>query len=166
MSEELNNLVYDNTKVTFTCQTNNIATSDELDAAYLYQDKMGTNYSKSKGVVRAFNLVGVSLILTASAIKGGNVISNAFAPKYPTVSKPNYALVDNTFTAEFTITNAGKYKVYYHLVVNEEEVLKEDCSEETTYSVEYSHLRANDECSFYIEYNNKMIVEHVFKVGV
>ena len=128
MSEELNNLVFDNTKVTFTGNTNNIATSDELEASNLYQDKMGTNYSRSKAVVRAFNFVGVSLILTASAIKGGNVISNAFAPKYPSVSEPVYSLDANTFTAEFTITNSGKYEVYYHLTVNEEEDLKENCS--------------------------------------
>lgn len=69
MSEELNTLSYDNTKVTFTPNVNNIATSDELTAAPLYQDKMGTAYSKSKAVVRAFNVAGISLILTAAAIK-------------------------------------------------------------------------------------------------
>ena len=50
MENEFNTLVYENTKVTFTGKTDNIATSDELTAAPLYQDKMGTNYSQSKMV--------------------------------------------------------------------------------------------------------------------
>lgn len=166
MSEELNNLTFDNTKITFTGKTDNIATSDELDAALLYQDKMGTNYSRSKNVVRAFNFVGISLILTAAAIKSGNIISNIFAPNYPKVSDAVYAVNGETFTAEFTISNKGSYEVYYRLMVNEQEVLKEDCSEEKAYNVEYSHLQANDECEFYIEYNEKVIEKHTFKVEV
>ena len=63
MENELNALVYDNTKITFTGKTDNTATSDELTAAPLYQDKMGTNYSKSKTVVRVFNLTGISFIV-------------------------------------------------------------------------------------------------------
>ena len=166
MSEELNNLTFDNTKITFTGKTDNIATSDELDAALLYQDKMGTNYSRSKNVVRAFNFVGISLILTAAAIKSGNIISNIFAPNYPKVSDAVYAVNGETFTAEFTISNKGSYEVYYRLMVNDQEVLKEDCSGEKTYNVEYSHLQANDECEFYIEYNEKVIEKHTFKVEV
>lgn len=166
MSEELNNLTFDNTKITFTGKTDNIATSDELDATLLYQDKMGTNYSKSKNVVRAFNFVGISLILTAAAIKSGNIISNVFAPKYPKVSDVAYNVDGETFTAEFTINNKGSYEVYYCLIVNDQEVLKEDCSEEKTYNVEYSHLLPNDECEFYIEYNEKVIEKHTFKVEV
>lgn len=164
MSEELNNLIFDNTKITFTGQTNNIATSDELEASFLYQDKMGTNYSKSKNVVRAFNFVGISLILTAAAIKTGNIISNAFASNYPTVSSKLYLVNNDTFTAEFVISNKGGYEVYYYLMVNDQEVLREDCSEEKTYNVEYSHLQANDECGFYIEYNQKIIEKHEFKM--
>ena len=166
MSEELNNLVFDNTKITFTGKTDNIATSDELEAALLYQDKMGTNYSKGKTVVRAFNFVGISLILTAAAIKTGNIISNPFMKSKPTVSETAYAIKDNTFTAQFSVTNPSQYEVFYYLKVNDQEVLKEDCSEERTYTVEYSHLRANDECSFYIEYNNKIIDSYEFKVEV
>lgn len=166
MSEELNNLTFDNTKVTFTGKTDNIATSDELEASFLYQDKMGTRYSRSKMVVRAFNFVGVSLILTAAAIKTGNIVSNAYVPNYPKVSETVYNVSEQTFTAQFTVANKGNYVVVYYLTVNEQEVLKEDCSEEKTYNVEYSRLQANDECGFYIEYNNKVIEKHTFKVEV
>ena len=166
MSEELNNLTFDNTKITFSPNTNNIATSDELEASFLYQDKMGTNYSKSKNVVRAFNFVGISLILTAAAIKSGNIISNAFAAKLPKANDVTYSVESGTFKAEFVIENKGKYEVYYYLRVNEQEVLKEDCSEEKTYNVEYSHLQVNDECSFYIQYNNKIVEKYDFKMEV
>ena len=164
--DELNNLVFDNTKVTFTGQTDNIATSDELEASLLYQDKMGTNYSKSKMAVRAFNFVGVSLILTAAAIKTGNIVSNVFAPAAPTVSDITYQCEDKMFTADFTITNSGKYEIFYYLTVNDEQVLKESCKEEKTYHIEYSNLQANDDCKFYIEYNDKCLEEYAFKVEV
>ena len=60
--------------------SNNIATSDELEAAPIYQDKMGTAYSKSKHITRAFNVAGISLILTAAAIKtGGETVLNSLA---------------------------------------------------------------------------------------
>lgn len=164
MNEELNNLSFNNTNITFTGQTNNTATSDELEASLLYQDKMGTNYSRSKMVVRAFNFVGISLILTAAAIKTGNIVSNAFARKVPTVSSQSYSVQGEAFSASFTISNPGKYEVYCYLTVNNEEVLREDCSEEKTYNVEYSHLQANDDCNFYIEYNSSVIEKHTFVV--
>ena len=167
MSEELNNLVFDNTKVTFDPQPNNAATSDELEAALMYQDKMGTNYSKSKMAVRAFNFVGVSLILTAAAIKTGNIVSNVFAPAAPSVTDVSYNITESTFTADFTVVNKGQKKdVYYSFIVNEIEVLKEDCSKEQTYHVEYPNLQIDDECGFYINYGDTVIETKEFKVEV
>ena len=166
MSEEFNNLTFDNTKVTFTGTTNNIATSDELEAAYLYQDKMGTNYSKSKTAVRAFNFVGISLILTAAALKTGNIISNAFAPTKPTVSEFAPLVEDDTFKATFVISNPSKLDVFYYLTVNGEDSEKVDCSEEKTYDVEYSHLQVNDECTFYVKYSKTVVYTYEFKVEV
>ena len=84
MANELNELTYNNTPITFTGKTDNIATSDETKAPLLYQDKMGTVYSKSKAVRRAFNFAGISLILTAVAIKTGSLISNVYILNPPT----------------------------------------------------------------------------------
>ena len=78
MANEINDLTYNNVNITFTGQTNNIATSDEVTASPIYQDKMGTVYSRSKSVTRAFNFAGISLILTAAAIKTGSLISNVY----------------------------------------------------------------------------------------
>ena len=169
MANELNDLVYDNTKVTFTGATDNIATSDELDAPLMYQTKMGTNYSRGKSVVRAFNFAGISLILTAAAIKTGSLISNVYILNPPSVSEANYVLENQTFDAEFTISNQGKYHVYYFLYVNDKQVLKEDCSEEKTYFVSYDKLSIGDKGRFYIEFSNevdykKVIENYTFKV--
>ena len=169
MANELNDLVYDNAKVTFTGATNNTAQSDELDAPLMYQTKMGTNYSRSKSVVRAFNFAGISLILTAAAIKTGSLISNVYILNPPSISEINYVIENQKFDAEFTISNKGKYHINYFLYVNDEQVLKEDCSEEKTYCVSYDELSIGDQCRFYIEFSNevdykKVIENYEFKV--
>ena len=154
MNEELNNLAFDNTKVTFTGKTNNIATSDELEASLLYQDKMGTKYSKSKMALKVFNFAGVSLILTAAAIKTGTLLSNAFVLNPPSISEESYSVIDHTFKAEFKVSNPNSYHVLAYLKVNEEVAFEEDCSEAKEYVIEYSHLQANDDCTFYIKFDN------------
>ena len=156
MDGELNNLTYNNTNITFTNNVNNIATSDETTASPLYQDKMGTAYSRSKSVARAFNFVGISLILTAAAIKTGSLIANAYVLNPPSLSNQNYVLVDHTFKAEFTVSNPMKYKITAYLFINENEeaVIKEDCTEQKEYLIEYSGLTKGDSGRFYIEFTN------------
>lgn len=169
MANELNDLLYDNTKVTFTGKTDNIAQSDELDAPLMYQTKMGTNYSKGKSVVRAFNFAGISLILTAAAIKTGSLISNVYILNPPSISEAHYLVENNSFSADFIVSNKGKYHITYYLYVNEEKVLSEDCSEEKTYKVNYDDLFVGDKGRFYIEFTNdvdykKVIENYIFEV--
>lgn len=154
MNEELNNLAFDNTKVAFTGKTNNIATSDELEASYLYQDKLGTNYSRSKMALKVFNFTGISLILTAAAIKTGSLISNAYILNPPSISNEAYMVEDNTFKAQFTVSNPNDYTVMAYFRVNNMEVLSEDCSEPQEYLIEYGGLKINDDCTFYIKFTN------------
>lgn len=156
MANEINDLTYNNVNITFTGQTNNIATSDEVTASPIYQDKMGTVYSRSKSVTRAFNFAGISLILTAAAIKTGSLISNVYILNPPSVKEATYKVESSSFIAEFTISNLGKYQIYYYLVINEQEVLKEDCSEEKEYYITYDGLNIGDEGRFYIEFNNRV----------
>ena len=169
MANELNDLVYDNTKITFTGKTDNIATSDELEAPLMYQTKMGTNYSRSKSVVRAFNFAGISLILTAAAIKTGSLISNVYILNPPAVENATYQVEEQIFTAEFDISNKGKYHISYFLYVNDKEVLTEECSEEKTYNLSYEDLEVGDTGRFYIQFTNgvdykKIIDSYDFKV--
>ena len=109
-----------------------------------------------RSVVRAFNFAGISLILTAAAIKTGSLISNVYILNPPSVKDATYEVETHTFTGEFTISNLGKYQISYFLTVNGEEVLKEDCSEEKSYLVTYENLKQGDEGHFYIEFTNKV----------
>ena len=171
MANELNDLTYNNTPITFTDKTDNIKTSDELSAAPLYQDKMGTVYSKSKSVVRAFNFAGISLILTAAVIKTGSFISNVYVLNPPSVSETSYQVIDHTFTASFKVSNPNKYQVSCYLFINnnEEAALAEDCSEQKEYTFTYQELSKGDVGRFYIEFTNsvdykKVIESYDFKV--
>jgi hypothetical protein len=158
MAEELNNLVYNNTNITFTNNVNNIATSDELEAAPLYQDKMGTVYSRSKHITRAFNVAGISLILTAAAIKTGSIISNAYVLNPPSLTNKEFIVEKHSFKATFTVSNPMKYAMSYYLFINENEepVIKEDCTEAKEYTFEYNELQKGDSGHFYIEFSNKV----------
>ena len=171
MNEELNNLTYNNTNITFSNNANNIATSDELTASPLYQDKLGTAYSRSKSVARAFNFAGISLILTAAAIKTGSLIANAYVLNPPSVENHIYQVINHTFSAQFTISNPGKYKITYYLFLNDskEAALTDDCSEAKEYLVEYDTLNKGDSGRFYIEFTNtvdykKTIDSYTFNV--
>ena len=139
MANEINDLSFNNTNITFQTATNNIATSDETEAAPIYQTKMGTAYSRSKNIARAINFAGVSLILTAAAIKTGSLISNAYVLNPPSVGTVTYAIKDKIFSASFTVSNPAKYQMYYYLYIDNDKtlLLKEDCSEEKEYLVSY-----------------------------
>ena len=156
MEGEFNNLAVNNTPITFTGKTDNIATSDELTATPLYQDKMGTKYSKRKGVARAVTTVGISLIMTAAAIQTGSIISNAFVLNPPSLSKTNFICENHIFSYSFTVTNKSAYSVSYHLLVNDVEVLNEDCSTEKEYVGSYEYLNSGDHCRFYVAFTNKV----------
>lgn len=154
MEQELNVLEYDNTKVTFTGQTDNIATSDELEVSPIYQDKMGTAYSRAKAISKAINVAGISLLLTAAAIKTGSLIANAYILNPPSISAPHYAVTEHVFNYEFTVSNKGKYTINYFLEINARKVITGDCSEERTYSGSYEGLKTGDELHFCIEFTN------------
>lgn len=156
MAHELNDIYFNNCPITFETNTNNTAQSDELSASPLYQDKMGTNYSKSKGVVKAINFAGISLLLTAAAIKTGSLISNAYILNPPSVKEASYTVNNLSFKASFVISNIEKYKINCYLFINDnkEAVLKEDCSESKEYNFTYNNLNNGDTGHFYIQFSN------------
>ena len=156
MKEEFNTLTYNNANVTFAGNVNNIETSDELTASPIYQERMGTAYSKSKAVVRAFNFAGISLILTAAAIKTGSLISNVYVLNPPSVSDVVYQVENKVFSFDFTVSNEGKYEITYFIYINDIEKVKEDCSEPKTYHGSYDKLNIGDKGYFYIEFSNRV----------
>ena len=83
MNGEFNDLTTYNTATTFSPNTNNIATSDELSADPNYVRKMGTAYSAGKWVKRVVVITGITLTISAAAILGGNYITNVYIGKVP-----------------------------------------------------------------------------------
>ncbi len=157
MEQELNVLEYDNAKVTFTGKTDNIATSDELEASAIYQDKMGTAYSRSKKLSRAISATGISLLLTAAAIRTGSLIANAFILNPPSISeKTPYSITEHVFNYKFTVTNSNQYQVTYFLEINSNKVIVGDCSEERTYTGSYEGINTGDKYRFYIQFTNNV----------
>ncbi len=163
MEGEFNNLNINNTPITFTGKTDNTATSDELSAALMYQDKMGTNYSKGKKVARIVSATGIALILTAAAIKTGDLISNAFIVNQPTLEASTFTVSEGVFSYSFTITNKGKYAVYYYIDVDKVNKVKEDCSEPNTYEGTFSEISEGQTGKFYIEFTNKIDYKKTLK---
>ena len=94
MEGEFNDLKYNNTNITFSQEVNNTATSDELTAALMYQDKMGTNYSRSKKYSKVISAAGIAILLTAASVKAGSVITNAFVLNPPSVVSDTYKVED------------------------------------------------------------------------
>jgi len=154
MENELNTLTFNNADITFSESVDNTATSDELTATPLYQDKMGTAYSKSKVVTRVLNLTGISLILTAAAIKTGSVLANAYVLNPPSISETKYTVEGSVFEASFKVSNSAQYEMTYYLYINDIEMMVGDCSIEKEYVVTYSELKGKDQCHFYIEFTN------------
>ena len=158
MANELNDLSYNNLNISFSPDPNNIATSDELEASAIYQQKMGTNYSRGKNAVRAINFAGISLILTAAAIKTGSLISNVYVLNPPSLSNISYQLNEHVFVANFVVSNPGKYVINYYLSMNDnkEPVFEGDCSESREYLVSYDGLNQGDKCHFYVVFTNSV----------
>ena len=155
MEGEFNELKYNNTNITFTQDINNTATSDELSAPLMYQDKMGTEYSKRKRVGKVIGVTGIVLITTAAAIKVGGLLSNGFVIDPPTVTDTVYVVMHNEFSYKFHITNERNYEVIYYIDVNGKHIVKEMCTEELTYEGTFSEFQEGDTCEFYITFTNR-----------
>ena len=167
---ELNDLSTNNTPITYVGKTNNTWTSDELSANPMYQNKMGTAYSISKKVSTGVKIVGITFVLTATAIVSGSFLTNVFILNPPTVSEVINSVTGDVFNYRFIIENKGKYTVTMFINKNGEEVLKEDCSTPNTYEGTYSPLEENYNYKFYIQFSNnfdytKVIYTHSFVKG-
>ena len=163
MNGEFNDLTYNNTKVTFTNATNNTELSDELSAALMYQDKMGTQYSKRKRASRLVTATGIAILVTAASIASRTLISNAFILNPPKAKMEVCEVVDNQFHYSFTITNKGEYKIYYSISVDNVEKLKKDCSTPSTYEGYFSDIEEGQKGLFLIEFTNSVDYKKTIK---
>ena len=163
MEGEFNDLKYNNTNITFSQEVNNTATSDELTAALMYQDKMGTEYSKHKKVGKIIGVTGIVIITTAAAIRIGGILSNGFILDPPIVTEHDYIVKENDFKYRFSISNVRKYEVVYYIDVNGEHIVKEECSEEKIYEGTFTEFKEGDACEFYISFTNNFDYRRVIE---
>ena len=154
MESELNELNFNNANITFTGETDNAELSDELLASPLYQEQMGTNYSKRKKIAKAVTIAGLSISFTAIAVAGGSVLANAFITNPPTVTNVVTSVEGNAFLCDFEIKNDRGYKVFYTVELNDKVVMNEECSVAMTYSIEYAPVSNGDEIYFHIDFTN------------
>lgn len=156
MNDGLNEFNVNNTNITFSTATDNIATSDETSADPIYQRQMGTNYSKRKKVSKGVTITIVVLSFTAIAVAGGSIIRNVFVNDPPTISNASIIVNEGELAYSFSVSNKRNYKTYYCLDINGENVLKEDCIESRDYSGTYSPISKGDRCKFYITFTNSL----------
>ena len=154
MKGEFNDLTYNYTNITFSNATNNTETSDELTATLLYQDKMGTEYSKKKKVGKFIGITGITILTTAAAMKVGGLLANGFIINPPKISNNTYEVSNGGFHYSFVITNERKYKVHYFIDVNDVMVIDQDCTETKTYEGTFKDFQEGDKCKFYVTFSN------------
>lgn len=158
MEGEFNNLAFNNSKITFNPNPDNKALSDELNAPIMYQESMGTNYSRQKAMKRASKIAvgtGIVILSVAASIQAGSFINNGFVLNPPQVKDDTYEVKDNIFYYQFAINNKENYKVSYYFSVNNKNTDKIDCSVETTYQGEFKEFKEDDKCLFYVEFTNR-----------
>ena len=158
MEGEFNNLAFNNSKITFNPNPDNKALSDELNAPIMYQEAMGTNYSRQKAMKRASKIAvgtGIVILSVAATIQAGSFINNGFVLNPPKVKDDTYEVKENIFYYQFAINNKREYKVSYYFSINNENTDKIDCSIETIYQGEFKEFKEDDKCLFYVEFTNR-----------
>ena len=135
MNGEFNDLTTYNTATTFSPNTNNIVTSDELSADPNYVRKMGTAYSAGKWVKRVVVITGITLTISAAAILGGNYITNVYIGKVPVLAIGTvFELEQDSLKYQFTLeSNANNYPVTFKVYDDKTTVFTMDCTEVKEY---------------------------------
>ena len=156
MESEFNELAFNNTNETFNNNPDNLALSDELAASALYQDSLGTNYSRKKRLTKLASATGLAILVTAASINSRSMISNSFILNPPTAKMTVCEVVDGVFNYEFTIKNTAKYQVVYYIDVDGVQKKSEDCSASDTYKGSFSEINDGEKGVFYINFTNKV----------
>ena len=154
MTGEFNDLTYNNLNVTFSPDTNNTLTSDELNAAPVYQFETDTKYAKRKRVAKAVTITGISLAFTATMVSTGAVLTNVFITNPPKIENPNYVMSNEGFEYSFKITNESNYKAYYFLKLDDVKMFEKDCSTSGEYKGIYRNITNGQSLEFVIEFTN------------
>ena len=168
MASEINQLQYENTKVTFTNSTNNTETSDELKADPLYYRKLGTAYSTGKMVKRSIIVIGIAVTASSGAILTGNLISNSFV-RTPEISNILVEAGDLATEIKFSFT-IGKNDNNYDVLFTLRDLLGEAVftyrqKDVDTYDGVITGLEAHTTYNYKISFTNNMDLIREIKKG-
>ena len=154
MESELNDLSTNNTNVTFSNNTNNTETSDELKALPVYTLNDETNYAKRKRISRIIVATGISLI-TAGSIVG---ISNVFITNPPEVSNLSITISNESDSLHyyFIVNNESNYNVIFTLSVPEQDKRTIDVSATGIYEGDETNLGYEKNISYKIVFSNRL----------
>ena len=154
MDDEYNNLNTENTKTTFSNNTDNLGTSDELNAAAIYSVDKDTQYARAKRLRAVIIAVGASLLLVGTAIG----FHNAFIADPPKVV--NFAFTpsesSDSISYSFSVVNIRKYKVTLIVTIPEQEDFTLDVSSQEDYSGTLSNLGYNKTIKYKIDFFNRI----------
>lgn len=158
MNGEFNDLTTYNTATTFSPNTNNIATSDELSADPNYVRKMGTAYSAGKWVKRVVVITGITLTISAAAILGGNYITNVYIGKVPVLATGTvFELEQDSLKYQFTLeSNANNYPVTFKVYDDKTTVFTMDCTEVKEYIGSVDSLGYGKDITYEIYFTNRL----------
>ena len=168
MDGELNNLSTNNTEVTFTNNTNNLATSDELSADPLYYRQMGTAYSAGKWVKGI--VIGVSITLTVSGgvVLANTLFSNSFV-KAPSVESFVIKANEDPTKLDFSFSikkNEKKYTILLTLKnYKNESIYSYRAKEVKDYSATITDLTPDTTYNYKIVYTNDIDLVKDIKSG-
>ena len=157
-----------NIKVTFTPDTNNIATSDELKVAGVFTDSKNRSYTYKKRIVKGVAAVGIGLVSISGIMQGKGLISNNLIKDPPEITSHNIVLLEGTDTLsyEFTVINkTNNYNVIFLVNVNGIEKFKLDVSIPDTYKGEVKDLGYNNTINYSLTFNNKLDYEKTLLSG-
>lgn len=163
MDNEFNDLSTDNIQTTFTLDTENTATSDELEADPVYTNKMGTAYSIGKGISKAVAAAGITLSVSA----GGILMMNSFVSP-PAISETRFeaSAEDDSFLYSFTIKNDKSYKATFDVKDEEDKIVFTlDVTKPDKYEGKVENLGYQKSYSYSIYYNNGIDVTSVLTDG-
>ena len=96
---EMNDVSTNNVPFADPMPMDNISTSDELSSPEIYSSDLDTKYAIKKRKTKLSKTAIITLTLSASAVSGGVLISNAFIGAQPVINNFDtcYEVVEQTF---------------------------------------------------------------------
>ena len=118
---ETNEIDTDNIAQNFNDSPDNIATSDELSPKECFFNQIDTTYAKKKRDDALLLKAGTVLTVSATALFGGYMITNAFVPELPSIENVSQVITNGTLHYSFEVKNKNRYSLTYIVQINHED---------------------------------------------